>query len=253
MQLDVSNYYTRDADLFYMSVSQFKRFEQCPAAAMAALTGSYRTEQTVPMLVGGYVDSALTDDLDRFKTEHPEIFKRDGSLKADFTGADRIIDRINRDDMFRSYLDGQHQTVMTGTVSGVPWKIKMDSYFPGRCIVDLKVMANFKPVWQFGQKLHWIEAWQYDLQMAVYQFIEGHSLPVVIAGITKEDEPDMELYSIEQARLDQVMTEVRNRAVRYDRIKKGEIEATRCETCEWCRRTRKITQLLDYQLDYRMD
>lgn len=253
MQLTVDNYYLREADMFYMSASQYKRFAACESQAMAVLTGAYRTEQTVPMLVGSYVDAALTDDLDRFKTEHPEILKRDGTLKSDFIQAEQIIERINRDEMFRSYLAGQHQTVMTGKVQSVPWKIKMDSYFPGRCIVDLKVMANFKPVWKNGERLHWISAWGYDLQMAVYQFIEGHHLPVVIAGITKEYEPDMELYGIDQDRLDELMQGVKNTVIRYDLIKKGEVTPDRCELCDWCRSTRKITQLLEYRLDYRMD
>lgn len=253
MQLTIGNYYTRDADMFYMSASQYKRFSQCESAAMAVLAGSYRTESTTPMLVGSYVDAALTDDLERFKTEHPEIYTKTGTLRSDFIQAERIIDRINRDDMFRRYLTGEHQTVMTASIQGVPFKIKMDSYFPDRLIVDLKVMANFKPVWQFGQRLHWIEAWKYDVQLAIYQTVEGHSLPAVIAGITKEDEPDMELYGIDQDRLNQCVTDVKNNVVRYDAIKRGEIEPTCCGLCNYCRQTRKILQVMEYRLDYRMD
>ena len=45
------------------------------------------------------------------------------------------------------------------------FKIKIDSYHEGACIVDLKVMRDFEPVWKEGQgKLHFIEAWGYDIQ-----------------------------------------------------------------------------------------
>ena len=94
------------------------------------------------MMIGSYVDSYVEGTLDKFKQENPEIFKKDGTLKADFTKAEQVIARIERDPFFMSTLAGEKQVIMTGELFGAKWKIKMDSYLPGTAIVDLKVMAS---------------------------------------------------------------------------------------------------------------
>ena len=79
MILTADNYYSQDANLAYMSVSQFKSFERCEAAAMAELRGEYQPPKTTAMLIGSYVDAWFEGTLDLFKLNNPEIFKRDGS------------------------------------------------------------------------------------------------------------------------------------------------------------------------------
>ena len=75
-------------------------------------------------------------------------------------------------------------------------------------IVDLKIMKDFEPVYvQEKGRLNWIEAWEYDLQGAVYQEIvrqnTGKVLPFFIAAGTNEsDGPDKEIIEIPQSYLD---------------------------------------------------
>lgn len=249
MQLTLDNYYTRDADLFYMSTTQYKRFLECESAAMAVLHGQYKTETSTAMLVGSYVDAYYSGDLEQFTETHPEIFKRDGNLKAEFTQANAIIERIGRDEMMIKYLGGQHQVIKTGKIGGVPFKIRIDSYHPGMAIVDLKVMRDFRPIWKSGQKLHWIEAWGYDIQGAIYQAIEGNNLPFVIAAATKEPVTDIELLLISNERLSDTLKEIKHNVKRFDAIKKGEIEPERCHRCDWCKQTKIITQVTNYEFD----
>jgi len=249
MQLDFDNYYTRDMNMAYMSVSQFKAFQACESAALAELTGQYRTEPTGAMLVGSYVDAHFSGEMDTFKTTHPELFKKDGSLKSEFVQADSIIARIERDDMMRTYLAGQHQVVMTGLIADIPFKIRIDSYHADKVIVDLKVMRDFKPIWKHGTRMHWIEAWGYDIQGAVYQAVEGHSLPFIIAAASKEDTTDISLLGISDHHLSDCLHTVKALAPRFDQIKKGLVEPTRCETCAWCRQTKIITSVLDYTME----
>ena len=98
--LTVQNYFSPDANCEYMSVSQFKSFRKCQAAAMAELNGQYQREQTTALLVGSYVDAWFSGEIGQFRMEHPEIFKRDGTLKTDYEQAERIIARVQRDPMF---------------------------------------------------------------------------------------------------------------------------------------------------------
>ena len=148
MELSAENYYSQEANLEYMSVSQFKDFAgtygkmQCEFYGMEKLAGRWEDEETTALLVGSYVDAYFEGSLEKFKKEHPALFKKDGGLKADYVKADEIIARIERDEYFMRCMSGQKQVIMTGEMFGTTWKIKMDSYLPGSAIVDLKVMAS---------------------------------------------------------------------------------------------------------------
>lgn len=244
MTLNNDNYYSLAANTEYMSVSQFKAFKKCEAAAMAELRGEYDKPKSTALIVGSYIDAWFEGTSDQFKTDNPGIFKRDGALKSEYQHADRIIERLQRDEFFMSLMSGQKQVIRTGEICGVPFKIKMDSYHPGQMIVDLKVMRDFEPVWVSGQgKLNFIEAWGYDLQGAAYQAIEGDKLPFVIAATTKEPEPDIGVWQIDQARLDVALDEIKANIQRYAMLKFGIGEPERCEKCDYCKSTKKLEEI----------
>lgn len=145
MVLTAENYYSQEANEEYMSVSQFKDFcgtygkMPCEFTAMEKLNGRWEEPKSKALMVGSYVDSYFEGTLDKFKAENPDLFKRDGTLKAEFVKADEIIQRIERDDYFMKFMSGKKQVIMTGELFGTKWKIKMDSYIPDIAIVDLKV------------------------------------------------------------------------------------------------------------------
>lgn len=136
MVLTEDNYYSDIANYEYMSVSQFKDFNgtygrrACEAAALAKLKGEYTPEPNDALMIGSYVDRYFEGTLDSFKVEHPEIFKKDGTLLAKYQKADAMIKRAERDELFMKYMSGEKQVIMTAEIFGVPWKIKMDSYLP---------------------------------------------------------------------------------------------------------------------------
>lgn len=134
-----TDYFSPENNLKYMGVSQFKSFEKCEAAALAELHGEYAPEKTTALLVGSYVDAHFEGTLDIFKAKNPEIFKRDGTLKAEYNQADYIINRIERDSFFMKAMDGEKQKIMVGEIEGVPVKIKIHSYREHKTIVDLKI------------------------------------------------------------------------------------------------------------------
>ena len=120
MILNSSNYFSPEAGREYFSASQVKSFRKCEASALAEITGEYIRPMNTALTVGQYVDEALTGDLEAWLPNHPEILKRDGTLKADYEGAKLMVERAMRDPLFMSYMEGDHQTIITGDLFGVP-------------------------------------------------------------------------------------------------------------------------------------
>jgi hypothetical protein len=239
-QLNKDNYRTNHD---YMSYSRFCRFLECEASAAA----NYHTPSTTSQLVGSYVDAYFSEEMEEFKAEHPEIFTRNGELKADFKKAEELIERIKSDEVFMQMLSGEKQAIMSGEIDGIPFKIKMDSYLPDVAIVDLKVMKDFNKVWSdaFGGYTNFAIAYNYDIELAIFQEIvyqnTGKRLKCYLACITKETPSDIGLFEIPQADLDNAMRVVKSNLPRIKAIMNGEIAPHRCETCAYCRETKKAT------------
>ena len=149
------------------------------------------------------------------------------------------------------YISGRKQVIKTGELDGIPWKTKIDSYHKGKAIVDLKIVKDFKPIYKEGEgRMSFIEAWGYDIQGAVYQAIveqnTGKKLPFIIAGATKEKVSDIGLFRLPQSSLDVAMKVVESFVDRFADIKAGLIEPTRCEKCDYCKETKVIEDVTDY-------
>ena len=256
MQLTDGNYYSQEANREYMSVSQFKDFAgtygklPCEFTALEKLEECWKEEETTALMVGSYVDSHFEGTLDKYKADHPSLFKKDGGLKADYVKANEIIARIERDEYFMRYMSGQKQVIMTGELFGAKWKIKIDSYIPDVAIVDLKVMSSItKPEWvrDLGY-LSFVEYWGYDIQGAVYQEIvrqnTGKKLPFYIAAATKEKEPDIRIIHVTDNYLQAALSVVETNMPRILRVKNGEAEPDRCELCDCCRHNRVLSRAI---------
>lgn len=243
MILTDENYYSDIANREYMSVSQYKSFQKCEAAAMAELRGEWKHPKTTALLVGSYVDSWFEGTLDEFKRQNPEIYTKNGSLKSDFVQAEQIIQRVQRDPMFMRYMGGKKQQILTSELFGTKWKIKIDSYHPDK-IVDLKVMRSMERV--MGKSF--VEHWGYDLQMAVYAAVEGRDLATYLAVVTKQTPPDIEIISIPRWRRMELLEEVEKSMPRILAVKSGAAPAHRCGMCEYCRSTKVITEPIDFEL-----
>lgn len=244
MILTDENYYSDKANRSYMSVSQYKDFRRCEAAAMAQLKGKWKKPKTTALLIGSYVDAWFEGTLDQFQAENPEIFKRDGTLKADFLLAEDIIQRVQQDKTFMRYMAGEKQTIKTAKLFGANWKIKIDSYHPGKMIVDLKVMRSMERV--MGKSF--VEHWGYDLQMAVYAAVEGNDLETFLAVATKQNPIDIELIEIPKWRREELLTEIERSLPHILEVKRGKVKPERCGVCEYCRATKKLAEPIDFEL-----
>ena len=244
LELDQNNYYSPEANQQYFSVSQYKDFMQCEAMALAKIRGEYRPEMTRAMLTGSFVDSYFEGTLDQFMKEHPAVFTRKQELRSEFRKANEIIARIRSDELFMKFMSGEKQRIMTFDLFGVPWKMKMDSYLPGICITDLKVVARFKS----------LPFWRYDLQGAVYQagvlLNTDELLPFYLAVATKERTIDLDIFQIPDSTINMALSEIERNIQHYADVKQGLVPPVYCGKCDYCKsikaaRIRNYNELLE--------
>lgn len=249
-RLDADNYYTPEANQAYWSASFVKSMLQCPARAIAELNGEYSRPATSALLIGSYVDAYFEGSLENFKSEHPEIMKRDGTLKSEFRLANSMISRAEEDELFCEFMQGEKQVIKTGRIGGLPFKCKIDVYRPGERIVDLKTVKDMQPMYKPEQgRLSFVEYWNWSLQMAIYQAIEGNSLPCYLAVITKQEPSDIAVIEIPQAILDAEMEVLMSKLPYFDAMRQGVIEPDRCGECEYCRATHRLNKPINlYEL-----
>lgn len=262
MKLTSDNYFGKEAAKEYCSVSQLKRFIGsggkfgCEKQALAEINGEIEPpEPSKAMLLGSYVDCLLLepDKKDAFIAKHPEMFKKNGELYADYTIADAMVKTAKSDKTFMKALNGEKQKIMKGEIFGVPFKIKIDVLSDTK-ITDLKTCQSitetqFNPV--RGQRETFAEFYDYDLQGAIYQEIvrqnTGKKLPFFLACISKEKVPDHEIIWIDDeslsARLESEMANI----IHVGMLKRGEVEPIACGCCEYCRSKKKIKRAINWR------
>ncbi len=213
------------------------------------------------------MDAYFSRTLDQFVSQNPQIYTNRGDLRADFRQAQDIIAFIEQDPLMMAMLKGDLQRILTGTIAGVPFKGKLDVLldsaqcraiakdFPDMAehllmadgaIVDLKIMRDMAPVFVPGAgRLSFVQAWRYDLQLALYQQMEGRSLPCFLLVATKEKRPDKALVHVPQYLLDAALDAVYPFIPYFHSLKATPDKAKRCEKCDYCRQTKRITRAVE--------
>lgn len=185
---------------------------------------------------GNWKSGALT----KAREAHPEFFTLQMELKADFIQAEDIIKRIESDELFMEHMSGQKQVIFTAELFGTEWKIKIDSYHPGKQIDDLKIMRSLERI----MGVSFVQHWGYDIQMAVYSEVEaiatgGERLETYLDVATKEEPSDMAIVHIPAWRRKECLSEVEKNMPRILAYKSGELEAPGCGVCPYCRGIKK--------------
>lgn len=257
--ITTENYYSQEIDNQFLSVSQYNHFwgtsfrKGCEACTVASLKGEWKTEPSTAMLIGSYVDAYFSGELEKFKKETPQLFTLKGDLRADFKNADEIIACAESDKMFMDYVkgDGEAQVIVTGNIGGSQWKGRIDRIHRQLAIVDLKVVASIHDkIWDNfeGIKKNFVEAYGYIRQGAVYQELwyqmSGEKLPFFIAAISKEKYPDKEIIQIHDLAMEYALKEIIENVPHMMRIKQGQFPPLRCEECDYCRATKKLTNTI---------
>lgn len=256
MRLSRSNYHSIEANQEYMSVSQYKDFigtyglPGCEAMAMARLRGEWTEPPSTSMLVGSFIDAHFDGTLKAFKAAHPQIFRNDGDLRSVYQQATEIIALIASDKYFMEFLRGAKQVIVTADLFGVKWKIKIDSFFSGKAIVDLKIMKSLRESFYVkdGGIMSFVEYWGYDIQGAIYQKVvevaTDERLPFYIAAASKEPVPDHEILGFTAGELEHVLAMVESNVSRIIALKSGIEKPVRCGVCNYCRATKKLNSAI---------
>ena len=254
-----TDYYSPEANLRYMSNSQYKDFLTCEAMAVAKMVGEWNPPPTIEMLVGSYVHAwnEGTEALNQFKASTPEMFNKNGSMKAQFLFADQMINTLRNDEFCMAYLKGQKEVIMTAEMFGTEWKIKIDNYLPDGIIVDLKTTKSiWDMMWNpfYNCKVSFIENYAYFTQFAIYLEIEriasGHDywLTPYIVAVSKETPPDKAVISLyDEERIASELLRIEGNMPHILAVKNGDVKPVRCGKCAYCRATSRVDRVISYR------
>jgi hypothetical protein len=257
MILTKDNYFSKESDALYMSNSQYNSFigsgiyPGCESMALAKLRGEWVDEPNIAFQIGSFCDAHFEHTLPEFKFLNNDMFTLKGELKAPFKLAEEMIARAESDEFFMDFMNGQKQVIMTGVMFNVPWKIKIDSYHPGRCLVDLKTTKSIRErVWNGNMKVNFIEAGGYCQQLAIYREIvrinTGELLPAFIAAISKENPIDIEIIEVPVLEMDMALEQVRMNIDHVMAVKNHDIPSTPCGKCAYCVLNKKLSSILSF-------
>ncbi|MDM3487298.1 PD-(D/E)XK nuclease-like domain-containing protein, partial [Streptococcus agalactiae] len=245
------DYYSRESAIRYWSISQYKRFRECEARALAELRGDWTdTRDNTALLVGNYVHSYFESEKahSKFVDENKTAMlstrgTTKGQLKKDYVIAEQMIEALKNDYQFMKYYQGKKEEAVTGFLGGVEFKGKIDclnvdyGYF-----VDIKTTKGSidDTVWNGQERVYWFEAYGYILQMAAYKtMLEAkYNKPFkpIIYAVTKETPPDTRAIAIENVdAMQNELNELAQNIKRLDAVKKGTEPPKPCGHCEYCR------------------
>lgn len=254
LTLTKENYHSKEANQVYMSNSQYKDFMTCEAMTMAKIRGEFISPQNDACLLGSYVHAWVEGVVDEFKESTPELFKSNSQLYAKYEIGDRMIETLRKDKLIQYIFQGQKEVIMTANLYGAPWKVKLDVYEPGKKIVDLKTVQDIRkriyhPTIGYTS---FVEAYEYIRQFAIYLEVEKLTtgsedwLEPILVAVSKEEDPDKEIITIDVERMKIELEEVEKNMERIISVKSGHVTPNRCEKCKFCRRSKKLTGIIHY-------
>ena len=241
-----------------MSRSQFQSFIECEARQIAKLAGEWAEETPVHFLVGSFTHSWCEGTLSEFTAEHPEMFKKDGCLKAEFQHALTMIQTLESDPFAMHVLTGEKEQIFTAELFGVLWKVMIDVHVPGKRNTDLKTTKSiYELAWsqEHGGKVNFLEQFNYPMQYAIYSEVErkangrpeGEWLPFYAVAVSKEKVPDKEVIELtDPDRLQVELAKVGAHMPRILAVKEGRVEPVRCGRCPYCLTTKRLTRAIHY-------
>lgn len=253
LNLTNDNYYSLEADQEYMSYSQYKSFLRCEAAAMAKLKGEWKPEPSSEMLVGSFVHSAIEGISEEFKKQNPEIFTQKGELRAPFKVAENMVAALQNDVLIKKYLSGEKERIFTGYFAGCNWKAKLDVYNQAEAyLTELKTVRSLtEKIWDNEEKCwkHFVEAYGYIGQVALYRYLSETIIPpdVYMVLITKEDPPDKAVISFAPELLEQELEKIEMNMPRILEVKSGKEKPYSCGKCDYCRGSKQLLRVLDFE------
>ena len=245
----MSDYFSPESEKKYMSNHQFNDWKFCEAMAYAKyVTFEYKPEMSEAFVMGLWVESLIQGH----EYDHPSMYAKKGNLLANFEHGKTMAKKAKDDKFFMFVCQGEPQMELYGEISGTPWKCKLDYCdLTRRWVTDLKTAKSFQDDWLYvdgkNTKVPWYEIHNYWRQMAIQKELArqnfGFGFEAYIAAVTKQDPPDIDvIHFADEARFRLEMIVIDSKMERINDIKTGAMPATRCEHCEYCRATKKLTK-----------
>ena len=253
MLLTQENYFSKEANQEYISVSQFKAFAECEAQALHNIEVGGENEKQA-FLEGKLFENWVAGDRALFMAQHPEMISTRGAtagqLKAEFNKVIKAAERFLEQDFFKDIINKcEKQVILTGEIEGVKVKCALDLFDrETNSIYDIKCMKDFKAQWNKSEKLYvpWYYIYEYVLQLAVYREIVrqnfGEPKEIGLLAASKEETPDLQAKSFSPELLDLELEYFKNDVKIYDNIKKGLIQPNYCGECDYCKSIKQITR-----------
>jgi len=131
MKLTTENYYTKEADEKYMSVSQFNAFEKCEVKALKKYKGELEDEKVSAFIEGNYMHTMFESPkahTDFIKEHEEDIFTKTAPKrkKAEFVKADEAYGLAKNHRRFVQAMEGESEQIYTFKLFDVDWKIRVD-------------------------------------------------------------------------------------------------------------------------------
>lgn len=190
------------------------------------------------------------------------------ALKSSFEICNQIIYIILNDELFLRSLEGQKEVMFTAPLFGLEWKILIDAYNPEqKRFADLKILKSLSDKFGVREKdgvaAHYENVFDYRgyyTQVAIYAEIErlangraeGDYFTPYISVATKEKYPDKVIvnFESEETSLQEFIAEqllyVQSNIEHIKNVKNGNIEPARCETCDYCKSTKRLIEPKHY-------
>lgn len=262
------NYYDPEINKVYLSFHTWRDFNgsagihKCEARAHAELYDGWQEKKdNKAFLIGSYVDAALVGgdgEFEKFREENPDIFTKKGELKSDFKMAEAMIERCRQDELFMAYLSGEKQAIFCFYLCGVPCKCKLDSYIPGKAIVDLKTTREMHKTFYVDDlgKVDFITYYDYVGQLAFYQegvrLVTGEKLYTFINAVSKSaDYPEIKIIYVDDMSLFDALTIIKNSLEMTPLVDvwQNRREPVRCNRpdCHYCMQTEVLTNTINYR------
>jgi hypothetical protein len=283
MTITPANYHSLAVKRETMSNSQWKQWIECAAATKAEMDGhlvrldtaseaavtaakaqgKIVTVPTEALLVGSYVDRAVTvpTELQSWCDEHAEdVFKAarakgaPPAKRAAFETADAIIARVKADPMFAKITANcAAQVVFQGRIGDENWLYMADWVDTSKnVLLDFKTAASFEAKWceeellwdgewrRRNVRVEWYDAAGYWRQLAVGRelYFQTHGVyPLCgIVAATKQDPPNLGLWLLDNdLRMEREVGHIKNLTAEVFAWKRGTVPPPACGDCEWCR------------------
>lgn len=262
IKLTNENYYDRETDKQYQSVTLFKSYLECEARTQATVDGAWQPPESEALLAGNFLHSYF---------ESPEAHqkfietagksmvsgrgKTKGQLKSTYTVIQSAIDTLESDKGFKQLYKGDKEVIVTGKLFGVWWKGKIDclDLEHGR-FYDLKTTQKMnKAYWneEERQKESFVAHYKYYLQMWVYQQLINQTFGAVcdpyIIAVDKQKVPDKTIISINDDRMNEAEEIIAQNQEHIEMVRNKEIEPSRCNSsdCDYCKSTKKLSEITD--------